>query len=340
MRGRVVWVLAGLLLAGGALAEDVITYPDWVRRPTAEEMRASWPAAAGRKGIGGKALISCGLDIQGLLKNCVVVSETPEGSGFGQSALLLAGSFKMTPKKINGKPVDGGDLRIRIPIVFEDPDGPIGGPTVGALTAPVWTAAPGFDDMAAAWPKSAGELASGGAVLRCTFNRLGKLTNCDTFNELPRGKGFGAAARTLVSKFALGIDPANPIKGQGNFVNVSFRFINPATPEGQLRKLSQPRWITTLAPDKVQAIFPKQAADAGVKAGKGVAECRVAADGHLKDCKVSREDPPGLGFGASAVLVAGVMQLNPWSDDGRPVDGAMIKLPVQFGLAPEPVAKP
>ena len=39
----------------------------------------------------------------------------------------------------------------------------------------------------------------------------------------------------------------------------------------------------------------------------------------------------------AALLVAPIMQMNPWTDDGRPVDGVRIKLRVQSGLAP---AKP
>ena len=84
-------------------------------------MRASWPYEAAQKGIGGRAVIQCSVDVQGLLQGCTVVSETPEGSGFGGSALLLAGSFEMKPKMVNGRPVAGGV--VRIPIVFGDPGG-------------------------------------------------------------------------------------------------------------------------------------------------------------------------------------------------------------------------
>jgi TonB family protein len=327
--------LAGGVLTQSALAGDVITMPDWLRKPTQAELRAQWPYEAARKGIGGKAVISCAIDIQGLLKNCAVVSETPEGMGFGKAALLLAPSFKMRPQRLNGKPVEGGP--VRIPIVFEDPGGGqmMSGPPGLAIVDPIWAAAPSFDQVAAAWPKAAGDAASGGATLQCTVTKTGHLDNCATYNELPSGKGFGAAAKSLVSRFALKLDP-DPARTRGALVNVTFRFFNPATPEGKARKLSQARWITTLDASKVQAIFPKLAAEAGVKAGLGVADCLIKPDGHLTDCTVSREEPADLGFGQSALLVAGIMQMNPWTDDGRPVDGARVKLPVRFGLAPEP----
>jgi len=334
-------VLVGGMLAPGAfapeaLADDIVTNPDWLKKPTPEQMRAAWPYEAARKGIGGKAVISCEVDIQGLLKNCGVVSETPEGSGFGQAALLLAPSFKMKPRRVNGKPAEGG--QVRIPISFEGPgDGQMmAGPPSLAIVDPIWATAPSFDDMAAAWPKVAGDIASGGAFLRCSVSKAGKLDNCATYNELPRDNGFGAAAKSLASKFTLKLDPNSQRGSRPPFVNVAFRFLNPDTPEGKARKLTQARWITTLDASKVQAVFPKQAADSGVKAGMGMADCLITADGHLAECKVAKEEPAGLGFGQSALLVAAIMQLNPWTDDGRPVGGARIKLPIRFGLAPEP----
>lgn len=331
-------VLGTATLGGDARAQDVITSPDWVRKPTQSEMRASWPYEAAQKGIGGRAVIQCSVDVQGLLQGCTVVSETPEGSGFGGSALLLAGSFKMKPKMVNGRPVAGGV--VRIPIVFGDPGGPMSGPSTGAILEPIWETAPSFDDMAAAWPKRAGDVAVGGAVLRCTITKTGTLDNCSTFNELPRDKGFGAAAKSLAGRFKLKLTPEELAKVRGSFVNVTFRFLNPASPEGAQRKLSRPRWIRQLDPARIQAIFPKAAADAGVKSGLGVVECIVQPDGRLGGCKAVREDPAGLGFGDSALQVAAIMQLNPWSDDGRPVDGASIRLPVKFDLAPDAAAPP
>jgi len=35
------------------------------------------------------------------------------------------------------------------------------------------------------------------------------------------------------------------------------------------------------------------------------------------------------------VLVAQVMKMNPWTQDGGPVDGARVKLPIRFNLAQE-----
>ncbi len=57
----------------------------------------------------------------------------------------------------------------------------------------------------------------------------------------------------------------------------------------------------------------------------------------MSACEVVGEDPAGLGFGEAAVAAAAAFAVNPWSDDGRPVDGARIRIPIRFTAAePEP----
>ncbi len=329
--------MAALILVGSALAQDVITSPDWIKQPRREDFASVWPYQAARAGIGGKAVISCAVDIDGLLHDCKVMSETPEGSGFGNAAVLLATKFKMRPKKINGKPVEGG--QVRIPIVFGNLGATMVGGSVNAITDPVWISAPTFEDMKAAYPPDARDQPDGGgAVLHCNVTPQGRLIDCITNNELPKNKGFGTKAKTLTSRFQLKLQPG--MGGKGAFVEVKFKFLNPDSPDGKVSKVAKPRWISLPDTAKVQAVYPKQAADAGVTKGLGIAECDVSADGHLVNCRTAREEPSGLGFGDSAVLVAQSMQMNPWTDEGRPVEGATIKLPIRFDLAPEAAPKP
>jgi len=337
--------LAGTGVVGATRAQTppvpVITNPDWLRKPTADEMLAVWPAEAARRGRGGKATISCIVNVTGALQACTVVSEDPPGSGFGQAAIMLAGAFKMKPMKVDGKAVAGGT--VRIPVLWHGAGNGagsgFGGMNIQALTVPVWARAPSFEAMAAAWPKDAAELSEGSATLRCTVSPTATLRNCRRLNELPRGKGFGSAAMGLADKFVLKLTPEELKKLRGGIINVPFRFLNPASPDSQGRKLTKPRWIVQINPDKVLALYPAIAADAGVRKGIGVADCLVAADGRLTDCKVARETPEAMGFGPAAVAIAGVMQMNPWTDEGRPVDGARIRLPINFTQAEETVPK-
>lgn len=200
-------------------------------------------------------------------------------------------------------------------------------------TSLVWAQAPSFVDMIMAWPDKAASLNEGRATLQCRIAAGGRLSNCDVIAEFPKGQGFGRAARSLVKRFELKIDYRQINMSTDHWVDVPFHFINPNTAAGQARKVADPRWISMPDPDRIQGAYPKAAADAGVRSGVGVIDCATAADGRLTDCTVSREDPAGLGFGEAALTVAPIMQMNPWTDDGRPVDGARIKLPIQFKLA-------
>lgn len=201
-------------------------------------------------------------------------------------------------------------------------------------SAIVWDTAPSFADMAAAWPTATnGGLQEGSATLSCRIRRDATIGNCQTLSDTPQGLGFAPAAKSLAGKFRIKVDLTTLRKDQDYFVTVPFRFLNPRTNAGRVNKVTSPRWISMPDPARIQGAFPKAAADAGVKKGVGVIDCATARDGRLTDCKVSREAPEGLGFGQAAMTVAPIMQMNPWTDDGRPIDGARIKLPIEFTLA-------
>jgi len=80
-------------------------------------------------------------------------------------------------------------------------------------------------------------------------------------------------------------------------------------------------------------LFPSDAAAKGIGEGVGVASCAVAADGTLKDCTPGAGKPDGLGFSEAAVSVAKVLQMSPWTQEGGPVDGSRLQLPIRFKLA-------
>lgn len=332
MRG-VAWAagLAGLL--AGAAHAQVIVNPDWEHVPTYDEMASYYPDEAVDKSVSGRVTIICKVNIWGRLKDCVVDSESPAGMGFGEAALRMADkTFRMKPQTIDGKPVD--DTAIRIPLRFA-------APTHSARSIvyeAVWAEAPAFEDMVAAWPAGQGDLAVGSSVLRCSIDFEGGLRNCAIAGQTPKDAPFGEAARSLTGKFRLKMTPEEAKKYAMADIAISFRFYNPATPEGQARKVEKPDWIVRINPEKVVALYPAAAADAGVKEGVGVADCLVAPDGRMTDCRVAREAPADLGFGQAAVLAVSLMQMDPWTPEGRPVAGARAKVPVKFSLAPEVVA--
>ena len=79
-----------------------------------------YPGRAQRMEIGGKAVMNCEVDMEGRFQDCRLVSETPEGYGFGEATLLVAPYFKIKPTlNAAGDPVPGG--RIDFPLVWSLP---------------------------------------------------------------------------------------------------------------------------------------------------------------------------------------------------------------------------
>jgi len=119
-------VMAALCLSSNSIAQDqkgkVVENPDWLVRPNSASLAEAYPKLALALDIEGRASISCKVTAEGSLANCVAVSESPIGLGFGEAALSLAPTLRMKPKKIDGKSVDGGT--VRIPIHFTQPQTP------------------------------------------------------------------------------------------------------------------------------------------------------------------------------------------------------------------------
>lgn len=97
----------------------VITNPDWLHRPSGEDVAQYYPDRAQRMGVNGTATIGCTVTESGGLSDCSVEGEDPGGQEFGAAALKMAHLFKMRPQTKDGAPVGGA--RITIPIRFVAP---------------------------------------------------------------------------------------------------------------------------------------------------------------------------------------------------------------------------
>ena len=317
---------------------------DWMTKPTAGQMMGVYPVAArDRPPANARATIACKVNEEGFLRDCKVVHQAPENMGFGAAALALSPLFRMKPKIRGGKPMES---EVTIPIVWAGFENlpPPSGPLNSLVLDPPWTSTPSTAQVRAAWPAEAKGAAAGQVALRCELNKTGGLTACRVLSEIPTGKGFGKAARSLSPAFRVAFTP-DQAKTLGSYtVDVPFRFRDPAGPD--TRKITTPRWTRTMTPEGMALAYPQAAVKAGVKTGLGVVACVVDIRGELTDCQVRREDPVGLDFGAAAMEAAKLMAMNPWSKEGEPLDGLPIVLPVRFHWqepaadAPSPTSPP
>lgn len=126
--------LIALVLTASAHAtpQPVISPPDWLRKPTGEEVEGFYPERARREQVSGQVSIACHVTIEGLLTMCQTSGEKPTGFDFGRAAVELSSLFRLNPKLVDGQAVDGGT--ITIPIVFHPPRKPAVGDEAIVLT--------------------------------------------------------------------------------------------------------------------------------------------------------------------------------------------------------------
>lgn len=96
----------------------VLTAPDWVRRPDAQDFAEHYPRAALRQNKPGRAVMNCLVKADGALDDCKVTEEFPADLGFGEATLKMAKYFRMRPMTKDGVPVDGGSVRIPLRFVL------------------------------------------------------------------------------------------------------------------------------------------------------------------------------------------------------------------------------
>lgn len=98
----------------------VITEPNWVRKPTGEQLMRAYPERALERDITGSATLSCLVRVDGSLTGCAVTQETPSRAGFGRSALSLSRYFQLSPRTVDGQAVDGARVNVTLRFNLDD----------------------------------------------------------------------------------------------------------------------------------------------------------------------------------------------------------------------------
>lgn len=118
-------------------APTLITNPDWIAKPDAEDVDRFFPGAAQRMGLSGSARVTCGVRHDGTLFACQITSSSPPGFGFGAAGMAMTPLFKMRPRFKRGVPDDDGQVIIPIRFVVardDDDSGPAKGTPTGRRT--------------------------------------------------------------------------------------------------------------------------------------------------------------------------------------------------------------
>jgi TonB family protein len=305
---------------------QIVTQPDWVRKPSMEQLMKVLPNAAA-KGQDGSAIIGCQVNIDGALHDCKVLAEAPLGMGFGPAAVALAPLFRMKPMTLDGKPVAGGEVKIPINWKFGGRPIQLGPPVTNKVA---WRAAPTFDQVVASYPQKAREEAKSGRVLMtCTYMADGHLKDCAATVQEPTGYGFGPAAKSLAVHFE-GPPLGDELKKKKILAQISVAYAS-ETLQGR-RRVGKPNWLALPSGDAVAGTYPETARETQLT-GRATLDCAVQEHGRVGGCTVLAEDPPGARFGEAALKLSAGFVMTVWTDEGLPTVGGRISIPIRYQLA-------
>lgn len=106
--------LVSLASYGGVPKDPVFAAPQWLEAPVID-VQTYYPREAFKAHMPGRVVVAGDIAASGELR-CRVVSEEPADAGFGQAGLEICRQFRLSPLKIDGVPVDGG--QVEVPISF------------------------------------------------------------------------------------------------------------------------------------------------------------------------------------------------------------------------------
>lgn len=329
---------AALLPAAAAAAADqpvILATPDWAKEPTGKEWTDAWPKAAMSSGVQGLAILQCQVEADGKLSGCAAVEEAPSGLGFAQAALTLSQSYQLRSRPASGSIA----FPVRFIVVRRDfvlnssTDRLRKAPVVVPIT-PVWTATPSLTEVRATYGAAAG---AAYVALQCGLDATGELRRCGPATGTPKTDALQPAIDRLVPMFRANVAGIPPSDLRNSTVRLDI-LVPKATADWRW-VFTKPTWAGTFSADQSTEVFPPQAADKGVRTGRAVLSCSADAKGHMSNCRILREEPADLAFGAAAIRLASLMSINAWTEYGLPAEGTEVRFALRLNQAePAPAA--
>ena len=191
---------------------------EWASEPSAAMLQAAKPAGA----PDARAVLSCGQRADGALNNCRAVDATAPRAETQAAALSLTSLFRMEAGR--AQVLSSLDPTVTLRISWPASRSPSVEGRVTMRAQDMWAQLPSERSVYEAKPK--GVEAEGRVSLLCDVLATGRLTRCE-FDEMDveRGRGFSAAAKSLLPMFQVEPKIARKLAALGGRASIPIIFI-------------------------------------------------------------------------------------------------------------------